>query len=190
MPRHVPESDLALHAGNDLGWFASWRVNRHLAVCAECRRTETGYRELGEELSGAGDPPVADWDRLAVEMQANIRLGLAAGECVAQRHVAPGPAWRTLLAYASVLVLVVAGLLFQRRNPEPPVTPVEEPKEERLVFAAINNGIELKQGSHAMGLMHRGGREVTVSVSAQGAVGARYVDSSTGHVVIHSVLAE
>lgn len=151
---------------------------------------EAGYRGRREELGLAGDPPVADWDRLAVEMQANIRLGLAAGECVAQRHVAPGPAWRTLLAYASVLVLVIAGLLFQRRNPEPPVAQIEEPKEERLVFAAINNGIELKQGGHALGLMHRGVKEVTVSVSAQGAVGARYVDSSTGYVVIHSVVAE
>ena len=46
------------------------------------------YRHSRQRLKQAAAemPEGADWDRLAAEMTANIRVGLAAGECVAPRR--------------------------------------------------------------------------------------------------------
>ncbi len=35
--KHPNQGTLALHAGGDLGAFARWRMERHLARCEACR---------------------------------------------------------------------------------------------------------------------------------------------------------
>ncbi|MGH9657894.1 MAG: hypothetical protein ACRD96_05075, partial [Bryobacteraceae bacterium] len=85
-------------------------------------------------------------------------------------------------AYASAVVVVAAGLWLQRPAPAPPATSAQ-------IFTATANGIEFQQNERALGLLHNGAIGVEVSAGAQGSVGARYVDASTGQVMIHNVVS-
>ena len=79
--RHPAETDLALFAGQDLGHVSAWRISRHLNRCQECRAIVDSFGALRSEIAPLGQlPEDLGWNRLASEMKANIRLGLAAGE--------------------------------------------------------------------------------------------------------------
>jgi hypothetical protein len=187
--KHPDEGTLALFAGHDLSFMFEWRIGRHVARCQQCRGTVDAFVSLRSETAALGElPPDIAWNRLASEMKANIRLGLAAGECVS----GPAPVadragftgLHTLMAYAAVIMLVVAGVWLQR-----PV-PVEQ---GRAVLAATGDGIELTEGGRSLGLRYGASRDikdVSYSADAKGAMGARYVDSSTGYVTVVNVNME
>src|ERR1700736_3003585 len=96
MRRHGMETDLALYAAGDLPFWRSalvgLRVRLHLRGCDECRELAEAMRADRAELRRSADDLPADiskncdWDQLAAEMTANIRVGLAAGECVTPRE--------------------------------------------------------------------------------------------------------
>ena len=75
---HPHENDLALFAGGDLGCFRRWRMQRHLAGCDRCRFGVDEFSALRTQLRDLEEMPTVHWARLAAEMKANIRLGLAA----------------------------------------------------------------------------------------------------------------
>src|SRR5207253_2372773 len=78
MTRHVAETDLALYAAGDLPFWQNTFVRLHVRQCDECRGFVEALRADREELRrSAGDLPAnVDWDQLASEMTANIRVGL------------------------------------------------------------------------------------------------------------------
>ena len=180
--KHPNEADLALFAGRDLNFVFEWRIGRHVSRCEQCRGTVDAFVSLRSETATLGELPAGiAWNRLASEMKANIRLGLAAGECVAGPSRVGGQAGfsglHTLMAYAAVIMLVVAGVWLQR--------PV--PLESRAVLAATVDGIELTEGGRSLGLRYGASRDVkdvSYSADAKGAMGARYVDSNTGYVTV------
>jgi hypothetical protein len=185
--KHPNQAALALHAGGDLGWAARWRMARHLAQCARCREEVAAYRGLREIVPDVAGIPEVPWNRLAAEMKANIRLGLAAGECVrADEPPVRDSLWfargRAMVAMASAAALLVAGLILER--------PAPKPFEDGVVVQATRNGIQVKEGGQALGLMNAGARNVTYSVGAQGSMRARYEDPETGLVTINDVYAE
>ena len=190
--KHPGEQDLALHAGRDLGMLAAWRVGRHVARCEQCRQSVAAYAAFGPDSPKWSELPAdLDWDRLAMEMKANIRLGLEAGECVGPAPALPSvfTGVHTLFAYAGAILLAVAGLVLQR--PAPMVTSLENTAPENsVVFAMNGNGIEMKQGGRAIGLRSGRAMDITYSASARGAVGARYVDADTGYVTVINVNAQ
>ena len=109
--KHPSQEILALHAGGDLGWMARWKTARHVAGCEECSAEVASFSELREELPELSQMPEVPWNRIAGEMRANIRLGLAAGECVrfSDRPLRDSPLFtgaRATLAVASVLALM------------------------------------------------------------------------------------
>ena len=98
--KHPDEADLALYAGHDLDFISKWRIERHVAGCRECREAVDSFGALRSGIASLGElPPGISWNRLASEMKANIRLGLSAGECVAEHPALEGasksPAWST-----------------------------------------------------------------------------------------------
>ena len=115
MSTHPSETDLALLAGGDCGRWQRFFLNRHVARCGDCRDTLASFTELRSETlelssNNAGVMPETDWNRLAGEIRANIRLGLAAGECVGEAPTAILPvSWKPRLAIAAVCVLLLAG---------------------------------------------------------------------------------
>jgi hypothetical protein len=184
---HPSQSTLALYAGQDLGWFARWRTQRHVAECRECRIEVRAFGSASEELASLNELPAIAWNRMAAEMKANIRLGLAAGECV---RTGPAPfAWlsgaRALTACASIIALVATGLLLQRPAPAPPQIATGS-----AVLRATANGIELNQGGQTLSLLHVPSGNVSYSAGAQGSMRAGYVDSDTGNVTIDNVYVQ
>jgi hypothetical protein len=197
--KHPDEAALALFAGRDLGIVSEWRTRRHVARCEQCRAAVDSFVALRTQLVDLGEIPAdLGWNRLAAEMKANIRLGLAAGECVAGPSVTDGGSKKqsftgvhTLLAYASLLALVVAGVWLER--PTPPIgqpAAVVAPENSGTVLAANGDGIEVTEGGRGLGLRYSGSRDVNYSADASGAMGARYVDTGTGYVTVVNVNLE
>jgi hypothetical protein len=187
--KHPSQATLALHAGGDLGRLARWRTERHLADCGQCREhiaAFAGIREIAPEL--AEIPDVA-WNRLAAEMKANIRLGLAAGECVrtgeAPLRQSLFSGARAAVAVASVVALLVTGLMLEHPIPRPAAGRIDG-----IVVQTMPDGIQVREGGQALQLMHAGAKNVTYSVGAQGSMRARYVDPETGYVTINNVYVE
>ena len=186
---HPDEGTLALHSSGDLGWFARWRTERHVAHCAQCRDEVASFREMREALPEWAELPDVQWNRIAGEMRANIQLGLAAGACVDEGpEPAPSPLFgkaRAVLAFASVFTLIVTALVLQ--GVKPGVTAAAAPE-----LRATSNGIEMRSGDQGFGLMHAGVRvdDVVHTVNAQGTMGASYVDPQTGYVTVTRVYAQ
>jgi hypothetical protein len=194
--KHPNQATLALHSGGDLGPFARWRTNRHLAHCDRCREEVAAFSGLREVLPELGEMPELPWNRLAAEMKANIRLGLAAGECVRMTDV---PLRRSLfsgaraaVALAIVGALMVTGLLLEHPIPRPnfaPGMPYSLPFDG-VVVQSTRYGIEVGEGKQLLQLRHLGASSVTYSVNAQGSIRARFVDPKTGYVTINNVYVE
>jgi hypothetical protein len=190
--KHPSESDLALYAGHDLNVLKEWRVSRHVSRCERCRETVDEFASLRSATVELGELPAdINWNRLASEMKANIRLGLEAGECVAG-HSGAGNRWglpaftgfHTLLAYGALMLLVVAGVWLQR--PAPVDT-------GRAMVTATGDGIEFSADGRSLGFRYgtsRDPRDVNYSADAKGGMGARYVDSNAGSVTVVNVNVE
>jgi hypothetical protein len=191
---HPDQTTLALYAGQDLGWFTRVRTRRHLAGCGECRDAVQAFASARGNLVALCDLPALSWNRMAIEMKANIRLGLAAGECVrgerrplALFEMLSGA--RTLVACASVMVLLTAGLFLER--PTPPALPaLAAGAGDGAVLRTTANGIELNQGGQTWSLLHVRSADVTYSAGAQGSIRAGYVDSDTGNITINNLYVQ
>ena len=189
---HPSDATLALYAGGDLGLLARWRTERHLAGCERCREEVEAYSDMRADAAGTGrDCPTLHWNRLAAEMKANIRLGLAAGECVREprRRAVARVRWfgsRALVSYASIAALLVASVLLERPVPQ---TPARDAAEVTLRATSERHRIEGRRaGAEPAAPARRA--TVTSSVGAQGSMRARYVDSETGYVTINNVYAQ
>jgi hypothetical protein len=182
--KHPNQSALALYAGGDLGFFARWRMERHLAKCEACGEEIASFEAMREIVTDLSEIPDVQWNRLAAEMKANIRLGLAAGECVRagetplrERPLFTGV--RAAVALASIVTLAVTSLVVQPRTGEKP--------DENTVLKGIDNGIEVGGSGRAFRLMNTGATNVTFSAGADGSLKARYVDPDTDQVTINKV---
>jgi hypothetical protein len=187
---HPNQSILALYAGRDLGWFTRRRTEHHLAGCGQCRDEVQAFTSARGNLVAMNELPAISWNRMVIEMRANIRLGLAAGECVRGGRSAGPFEWisgaRALAACASVMALVAAGLFLQR--PTPNAAPAVA--GENAILRATANGIELNQGGQTLSLLHVRSTDVTYSAGAQGSMRAGYVDSDTGNVTINNLYVQ
>jgi hypothetical protein len=193
--KHPDQATLALQAGGDLSFFARWKTERHLAWCDRCRDEVDAFAALREVSPELSEIPEVPWNRLAAEMKANIRLGLAAGECVRAdapplRETPLFTGARALVAVASVAALMVTGVILER----PGATPTVFADDHVTTVQATSGGIQVSKGGQALRLMNPESpdpqQRVTYSPDAQGTVRARSVDPATGYVTINTVYAE
>ncbi len=185
---HPAGGKLALLAGGELPLWRRAGVALHVRRCGQCRQEVAAYRrQIALVREGAAElPPEVNWGRLASEMRANIQLGLAAGECVAP--AAPGRrrlSWRVAAALASITLVILSGWWLHLPRPH-----VVAPAEDVIVLEATAEGIELKERDRSLTLIHSSSEPVLVSVSAGGAMAARFVDDETGMVTINNVYAQ
>jgi len=186
--KHPDQATLALHAGGDLGWFARYRVERHVAQCDQCREEVDAFSATREIFTDLAEIPEVPWNRLAAEMKANIRLGLEAGECVRSGDVPlRDTPWftgaRAAVALASIAALLVTGVML--------TTPQVTVSADDTVVQAMPDGIQVRHGGQAMRLMNPDdlgpNQRVMYSTDAQGSMRARYVDPDSGNVTINRV---
>lgn len=192
--RHLAEVELALYTSGDVSLWRRATVRLHLSGCDACRARVDEYVADRQALRSAADelPEGLDWDRLSREMTANIRVGLAAGECVAPRVPARVHlSWRPLMVGAAgVFVLMVAAwsLNLTWRAQAPVLTATED---RSPMVQTSGSGIELRANGGSMGVSGAGsGQPVAVSASMQGTARARYVDDDTAQVTITSVYVQ
>ena len=193
--QHPSQTKLALYVGGELGRYAHWRAERHLAYCEQCREDVAALAAVREIVPELAEVPEIPWNRLAAEMKANIRLGLAAGECVRpddrpRRHAVFSPL-RAAVALASVAALLVTGLMLEHPFQWPDSsTQLRGERTEGIMVQSTRNGIQIREGQQALRLLHSGAQNVTFTVGAQGSMGAGYVDPETGYVTINHVYVE
>ncbi len=185
---HPTETDLALFAGKDLSLPSRFRIALHLRACSRCSRLAAEFRGMRQFVGGCEHelPPGVDWDVLAAEMKANIRLGLAAGRCVTTTVVQPElprAGWRTPAIVLPVLLVIVAGWILQSLHP--PLSPAAP----EFVVQASASGIGVERNGRGFTLLQPRTENVVFSVRGE-AAGARYVDAETGQVTISHVYAQ
>jgi hypothetical protein len=183
--KHPSEADLALFAGGEASGLSRFFLNRHVRDCRACMDQVNRFELLRLELREF-HPPALDWNRLAMEMRANIHVGLEAGECVRQASVGRG-GWNPKLAVALASLLMLIGAGFLLKSPAPRV-PQEAAKEAAAVLESTGSGLELRHGGSSLTLLNHDGVAADQTVSAQGEIRARYVDG--GAVTINNVYLE
>jgi hypothetical protein len=204
---HIPETTLALYISGDMPWWRRALVGLHVSRCRWCRQTVEIYqgdrlriREIAAEM-----PPGVNWAKLSAEITANVRVGLAAGECVAPRkRKTTSIGWRPAAAMAGLAAVLVCAWVLNM-----PSTTTQElgraftaiwnghgsvnppARDGRLVVELSSSGIELREnGSTVLGVSQDQSKLVDVSASVQGSASARYVDDNTGQMTITSVYAQ
>jgi hypothetical protein len=209
MTRHVKESNLALFISGDLSLFERAAMRLHLSGCPDCRTRVEAYRFDRQRLKedAAQLPLGVDWDRLAQEMTANIRVGLAAGECVAPRtrkHSSWTSAWgwRPAAAMAGIAMLLSAAwwlnfpsadtaslghalnkLVHGRETiaAEPSVAEDRGP-----VVDTTSSRVELRENGNSLVMSQGAALPVSVSVNGQGTATASYVNDA-GEITLTGV---
>jgi len=209
--RHPNQIQLALLAGGDLGRWERWRIGRHVSACANCGGEIQALKARREQLRevAAALPENLNWNQLADEMAANVRVGLAAGEAIA-RFDKPELAGRARhLGWNAAMVVVCAtvvfGAAFWINLPRPQMdhllSALKRVRTERIgklvqhpalgtedvMLEASPLSLDLSQNGRTLSLMHPHSDAVTVSVSMRGSVGVRYVDADTGQVTTNKV---
>ncbi len=185
---HPSDADLALYAGGDLGWFAKRRIERHISACGKCQTAAVGFSASRSEMAELGDSASLPWNRLALEMKANIRLGLEAGECVSVKSVSRGLGPRSAVAFASLALLIGASFWLHR--------PAAELRDavvlDAVVLESTGSGIQVREGGQVLSILNSRGKDGDVirTVGAQGEMRARFVDSRTGLVTINNVYVQ
>lgn len=212
---HIPETDLALYVSGDLSLPRRFAVYWHQRNCEACRREMEAFRADRERVKdiAAEMPEGVDWNRLTAEMSANIHLGLAAGEAVAQvgrrrrktdRRLSDRSviswSWRPAAAAAGVVMLLSVAWLLNM--------PSGTTQELGRAFSAVMHGrgsvsgfdrepmvvatplgVELRENGTTFG-GSQDARPVAISVSMQGSASARYVNADTGQMTITSVYGQ
>ena len=185
MRKHPSEANLALFAGGELSRWTRWKVERHVEICAECRRNISDFSVLRSQASVLADLPEVAWNSMAAEMKANIRLGLEAGECVNPHPVSRiGFSPRALAACVSLAALLVASVFLERPAPRGMDIKISEP-----VLETSGSGIQLREGDQGMVLLNRHAHEVNDLATGR-AMQQSYVDSETGLVTVNNVYVE
>jgi len=210
---HPSEADLALLSGGDLGYWQAWLVRRHVGHCDQCKaalhafeKTREGVRELAAEM-----PKDVNWNRLAVEMTGNIRVGLAAGQAIARfdRAFAPPKSHRLgwhaalVLAASFVIVAIAFSIGMPRQQSDHLISALRGIRLNRIgtlvkghalpvssddiVLEASHSSIQVSENGGALSLMHPHSDGLTVSINMQGSAGVRFVDADTGQVLINRV---
>ena len=186
--KHPSEYRLALLAGGETGAFLRFRLDRHVRNCEDCQETVAEFQALRKHLADTEFPDL-NWNSLAAEMRANIHVGLEAGACVRDTHVAKNWTPQFAVAFASLVVLVGAGF-FLTGIPGARLHRMTVSEAAAPVLQPTASGIEMRKGTDSFAFLDRTGVRTDQTVNAQGAIEARYINDETGSVTITNVLLQ
>lgn len=197
MSKHLSEDILALYAGGDLDLFEHVRGSLHVRGCGQCGQRVENYRSIRRDLASVREKhadPLGDWDRLADEMTANIRLGISMAECVGSAREERAPSW---FAQPAVLAVSGATLLFLGAFAlNMPIAQIWNRINVRdqsgLVLESSAAGIEMRRDGRAIISVHPADRRPShiVAANLDGSMSAGYVDDETGQVTIINVAGQ
>ncbi len=200
---HPNSGTLALLAGGDLRFRQALSVRWHVRGCERCQSDLLAFRRTYRLVTDAAKdlPPGIDWNRLSEEMTGNIRVGLAAGECVGGFSEKPQPfrlRWNGAMAAALLTGIFVVGFWLNLPAPQADhlLTSLGRiggrgthaaPSEPREMLLASQQGIEVKANGTSLSYVPPESGNVVVSVSTQGSAAVRATDDDTGQTTITEV---
>jgi anti-sigma factor RsiW len=204
--KHVAETELALYVTGDVSLWRRVAVRLHLSGCAECRGYAEEFRADSIALRrGLSElPEGVNWERLSQEMGANIRVGLAAGECVAPHKKGSKRSlrlsWRPVAVMMAGAMVLLAGAWWlnvpaaQTRSLIGGIAKIWQrggaaTEDRGPTVEASERGIELRANGRALSVSG-GETPVGVSASMKGLVRASYADGDTGQVTITAVYTQ
>jgi len=201
--KHLDEGRLALLAGDDLGFFPSLRAWWHLQGCTSCRASFDAFRENRRAVKEAAQemPAGIDWARLSEEMTGNIRVGLAAGECVGDYPTKlrfPRFRWGGATLVAALTAVFVVGFWINLPAPQADhlvaaLKSIVNRSASRdagrtdMLLASSRHGIEVKTNGASLSWVPPDPGGALVTVSTRGSVAARSLDDDTGQTTITEV---
>ncbi len=195
--KHPSVENLALYSGGELAWWPRWVLGRHVNNCGQCRKEVALFKDAAAAVRVETDemPAGVQWDSLAAEMGANVRLALSASDAISaypaieETGPAQGMSWRMVALTTGFVVLLSIGYWLSAlkkseqlamRGPEP------------VVVEASERGVGMSDGSKGMELQgpKASYRAAVVTVSTLGSAGAQYVDEETGQITVNNVYVE
>ncbi len=191
--KHPTPEVLALYVRRDLDLLAMVRAGAHVHRCRECADEVQAVRQALAALKAEAleMPAGLDWEEMAAEMRANIRLGLTAGAIVAESPVegrVPRDAWPWQLGVVMASMAVVAVVSWMLPNAE--YSRQYQAASAPVFLDAQAEGLALQNHGSALTLLNPSEAAVTTTVNWDGGARASYVDSETGQVTIHHVSAQ
>jgi hypothetical protein len=197
---HPDQNRLALLAGGDLGFWPAVPVRLHVRSCELCQSELQAFHRTRQLVDDAAKdlPPGLEWNRLSEEMTGNIRVGLAAGECVGgyrARSRSFPLRWNGALAAALLTGLFLFGfwLNLPRTQADHLLTSLGRivghgatPAQKDMLVAS-EQGIEIKGNGTSLSYVPPDNGAVVVSVSTRGSASARALDDDTGQTTITEV---
>jgi hypothetical protein len=182
------DRERALLAGGEAGillrakWFL---LKRNSRVRAAEEREIAAYRRAAEAMPRFRElPPYFQFDSLAEEMKANIRLGVEAGECVASPAERQPLSWQAAVVFASLTLLMISGYWFMMPRgaqlPEESRVSIMQDASDSPEPAAENDFLVVLDP--ADGIQSLSG--------PQSSLQAQYVDPETGQLTITQVYVD
>lgn len=207
--KHPSEAVLALYGSGDLDWRERLRTALHVRRCSRCRLLVDDYsadRKLRAASARAMELP-DNWDALAEEMTANIRLGLSASECVrpagpvrlkmsggSRSSGASNWYWKPALGVGLSMALLVVALAASQRGVFQRVwnaAAYGASDAGLTVLESSADGVEMRRGTRsAMSLKVGRHKANQYSASLDGSVRAQYVDDDLLQVTVTNVYAQ
>lgn len=218
MKQHPSDTLVALYATGDLDWRDRVTAAWHVRTCERCANLAQSFREdvAFRKLGADAMPLPANWDALAEEMSANIRLGLSASECI--RFVKSGDVkprvnakpigaerpnwfWKPAAGIAAAMAMVVT-VWFSTMPPEQTRVftrvwnaavhgQTGSPEAMGMVLESSANGVEMRKGSRtSVKLLVSGRLPEQFSANLDGSMRAQYVDEESGQVTVTNVYTE
>jgi hypothetical protein len=187
--QHPFATDLALYACGDSRGWERIRTALHVRACRACQGAVAAFRVDRQQLRETADqlPAGVNWDRLSTEMAANIRVGLAAGECVAPARVEEPSFWNWKPVAAFAGLAMVFSAAWWLNMPPMRLALVED---RGPVLEASSSGVEFTENGSSLGVGAGNAQPVATSVSFDGSASARYIDDDTGQVTITTVYVQ
>ena len=125
-------------------------------------------------------------------MRANVRVAIAAGECVARTgRPREKLSWRAALALAAMTAVILTGWWLY--IPEPayaPRAPLAELHQQEVVLETTQFSIERRENGTTLALSHPPDERTVLTANTDGVLRARYVDDASGQVTINNVYAQ
>jgi hypothetical protein len=200
---HPTLEDLALASRGDLPFFQQRQVKRHVRYCPTCEHELENYRSLVDGIKHQSEAEalttgemLLDWQRLEREMAGNIKVGIAAAQCI-QRSSGDGfHRWRLPALVAALSVIFVAGWLINvpRDDMDRVVTAfrsaIRSQHPNGIVLETNPHGVSVRFQGASLTLLHPTTARATASFTSASSVGERYMDDETGQVTIANVYGQ
>ena len=196
--KHPSIENLALHSGGELPWWPRMTVRRHVNGCAQCQAEVALFGETAAAVRAeTGEMPAGvQWDRLAGEMRANVRVGIAASDAISSYGAvndagpAQGMSWRMAVLTAGFVFMLSVGYWLNASKRSEQLAAMRLP--DPIVAEVSERGVGMSDGSKGMELQgpKTNPRASIMTVSTLGSAGARYVDEETGQVTVNHVYVE